>query len=47
METADGDTDCKPLSRNSQNKRGVIGIVNPQKTSHCDPPDTAHGLCLA
>ena len=44
METADGDTYCK---RNSQNNRGVIGIVNPQKTSHCDPPDTAHGLCLA
>eukprot|EP01047_Picozoa_sp_COSAG01_P024171 COSAG01_NODE_1485_length_10131_cov_10.500995_9_plen_196_part_00 len=27
--------------------RGVIGIVNPQKTSHCDPPENAHGLCLA
>ena len=26
---------------------GAIKIDNPQKVSHCDPPEGAHGLCLS
>jgi hypothetical protein len=34
-------------SDNRRGNRGCIKIENPQKKDHADPPEGAHGLCLA
>ena len=47
MDDAENDDTFTHGCASTRKNPGVVGIENPQKTSHADPPEDAHGLCLA
>ena len=47
MDPAEKDDTSAHGCASKRSHPGVVGIENPQKTSHADPPEDAHGLCLA
>ena len=47
MDELENDDTSVHVNASKRRAPGVIGIENPQKTSHADPPQDAHGLCLA